>query len=140
METQKQMLTVETNVAAPIEKVWDYWTKPEHITQWNSASPDWHSPTATNDLRAGGSFSCRMEAKDGSMGFDFGGIYDEVTPHQQITYTLGDGRKVDIKFTAEGQGTRVVESFEAEATNSLDMQQGGWQAIMDNFKKYTEAN
>ncbi len=140
METQKQMLTVETNVAAPIEKVWDYWTKPEHITQWNSASPDWHSPTATNDLRAGGSFSCRMEAKDGSMGFDFGGIYDEVTPHQQITYTLGDGRKVDIKFTAEGQGTRVVESFEAEATNSLEMQQGGWQAIMDNFKKYTEAN
>ncbi|MDO9373859.1 MAG: SRPBCC family protein [Ferruginibacter sp.] len=140
METQKQMLTVETNVAAPIEKVWDYWTKPEHITQWNSASPDWHSPTATNDLRAGGSFSCRMEAKDGSMGFDFGGIYDEVTPHQQITYTLGDGRKVDIKFTAEGQGTRVVENFEAEATNSLEMQQGGWQAIMDNFKKYTEAN
>lgn len=140
METQKQILTVETTVAAPVKKVWEYWTKPEHITQWNSASPDWHSPTATNDLRAGGSFSCRMEAKDGSMGFDFGGVYDQVTLHEQIAYTMGDGRKVDIRFSSEGDATKVVETFEAEATNSLEMQQGGWQAIMDNFKKYTEAN
>ena len=139
METQQlPTLTVETTVAAPVEKVWDYWTKPEHITKWNNASPDWHSPRATNDLRTGGSFSCRMEAKDGSMGFDFGGVYDTVTLHDQIAYTMGDGRKVDIRFIPAGNSTRVVEKFEAEATNSLEMQQGGWQSIMDNFKKYTE--
>ena len=141
METQeKTLLTVENTINAPVEKVWEYWTKPEHITQWNNASDDWHTPWAKNDLRQGGSFSARMEAKDGSMGFDFGGVYDAVKPNEYIEYTLGDGRKVKIFFTSKGNTTKVVESFEAENTHSLEMQQGGWQAIMDNFKKYTEAH
>ena len=141
METQeKTVLTVENTINAPVEKVWEYWTKPEHITKWNNASDDWHTPWAKNDLREGGSFSARMEAKDGSMGFDFGGVYDAVKPNEYIEYTLGDGRKVKIYFTSRGKTTKVVESFEAESTHSLEMQQGGWQAIMDNFKKYTEAN
>jgi len=141
METQeKTLLTVENTINAPVEKVWEYWTKPEHITKWNNASDDWHTPWAKNDLREGGSFSARMEAKDGSMGFDFGGVYDAVKPNEYIEYTLGDGRKVKIFFTSKGNTTKVVESFEAENTNSLEMQQGGWQAIMDNFKKYTEAH
>jgi uncharacterized protein YndB with AHSA1/START domain len=141
METaEKTKITVETTIKAPVEKVWDYWTKPEHITQWNHASDDWHSPRAENDLRAGGKFSARMEARDGSMGFDFGGVYDEVKEHQHIAYTLGDDRKVVVDFTGSGNETRVVETFEAEETHSIEMQKGGWQAIMDNFKKYVEAN
>ncbi len=141
METmEKTIITIETNVYAQVNKVWDYWTKPEHITQWNHASDDWHSPWAKNDLRKGGSFSARMEAKDGSMGFDFGGVYDEVREQEYIEYTLGDGRKVTVTFTAEGNNTKVVEGFEAETMHSVDMQRGGWQAILDNFKKYTEEN
>ena len=141
METQeKTVITIENTVNAPVEKVWEYWTKPEHITQWNNASDDWHTPRAENDLRVGGSFAARMEAKDGSFGFDFGGIYDAVTTNEYIEYTLGDGRKVTITFTADGNKTKLVESFEAESTNSIEMQQGGWQNILDNFKKYTEAN
>ncbi len=142
METTQKppVLTVESTIDAPVSKVWDYWTKPEHITQWNYASVDWHTPSASNDLRAGGSFSCRIEAKDGSMGFDFRGIYDAVTPNEYIEYTLGDGRKVNIHFIADGNSTKVIESFDAETENSLELQQGGWQAILDNFKKYTEAN
>jgi uncharacterized protein YndB with AHSA1/START domain len=141
MNTQERTtLTVETSVNAPVEKVWHYWSAPAHITQWSAASDDWHTPTAENDLRTGGSFSSRMEAKDGSFGFDFGGVYDEVRAHEYIEYTLGDGRKVKITFTPEGDQTKVTESFEAEDTNPLEMQQGGWQAIMDNFKKYTENN
>ena len=141
METQpKIVLTVENTVNAPVEKVWDYWTKPEHITHWNFASHDWHTPSATNDLRAGGRFSSRMEAKDGSMGFDFGGVYDEVRHHEYIECTLGDDRKVKTTFTPDGNQTRISESFETEGTNPLEMQQAGWQAILDNFKKYTENN
>ncbi len=141
METQeKTVITVENTVNAPVEKVWEYWTKPEHITKWNAASDDWHSPWAQNDLRVGGKFAARMEAKDGSFGFDFGGVYDEVRNNEYIEYTLGDDRKVKINFTQEGNKTKVVESFEAESTHSIEMQQGGWQAILDNFKKYTEAN
>ena len=141
METQnKTLITVETSVNAPVEKVWQYWTKPEHITQWNNASDDWHTPRAENDLRVGGNFVSRMEAKDGSFGFDFGGVYDAITTNEYIEYTLGDGRKVKITFTADGNKTKVSESFEAENTNSIEMQQGGWQAILDNFKKYTEAS
>ncbi len=140
METNnKTVITVETTVNAPVEKVWEYWEKPEHITQWNTASDDWHTPRAENDLRVGGSFSTRMEAKDGSFGFDFGGIYDAVTPHEYIEYTMGDGRKVKIHFHAEGNTTRIVERFDAETENPVEMQKAGWQAIMDNFKKYTEA-
>ena len=140
MATQnKTIITVESTINAPVEKVWEYWAKPEHITQWSNASDDWHTPRAENDLHTGGSFSSRMEAKDGSMGFDFGGVYDAVTPNEYIEYTLGDGRKVKIFFAAQGNQTKVTESFEAENTNSVEMQQGGWQAILNNFKKYTEA-
>ena len=136
-----ETITVETTINAPIEKVWEYWTKPEHITQWNNASDDWHAPHAKNDLRAGGTFLCRMEAKDGSYGFDFGGTYDEVRDKDYIEYTLGDGRKVQITFSNDDNNTtKVVEKFDAESENSVEMQQGGWQAILNNFKKYTEGN
>jgi uncharacterized protein YndB with AHSA1/START domain len=131
-------ITVEVSVKAPIEKVWECWTKPEHITQWNAASDDWHTPRAENDLRTGGKFSSRMEAKDGSFGFDFGGTYDEVKEHELIAYTLGDGRQVRITFAPLGNVTLVKEDFEAESENSREMQQGGWQSILDNFKKYAE--
>ena len=141
METQeKTIITVEGTINAPVKKVWEYWTRPEHITKWNNASDDWHSPRAENDLRPGGNFVYRMEARDGSMGFDFGGVYDAVRPDEYIEYTIGDGRKVKITFSAEGDRTKVVESFEAENENSVEMQRGGWQAILDNFKKYSEAN
>jgi len=136
--TGKRVLTVATTVNAPVHKVWEAWTKPEHITKWNAASDDWHTPRAENDLRKDGKFSSRMEAKDGSFGFDFGGTYNEVRDNEYIEYTLGDGRKVMIDFKEENNLTHVTERFEAEQTNSIEMQQGGWQAIMDNFKKYTE--
>lgn len=135
---QKTVITIEATINAPVEKVWKYWNEPEHITQWCAASPDWHAPSAKNDLRAGGEFSTRMEAKDGSFGFDFGGVYDVVKVNDYIEYTLGDGRKVEIHFTPDGSSTKVLESFDAEAQNPVDMQQAGWQAILDNFKKYAE--
>jgi uncharacterized protein YndB with AHSA1/START domain len=137
--SDKTIITVEATVNAPVEKVWESWSGPEHIMKWNSASEDWHTTKAENDLRTGGAFSSRMEAKDGSFGFDFGGIYDEVREHELITYTLGDERKVEIHFQDLGGKTLVTESFEAEGTNPVEMQRGGWQAIMDNFKKYTES-
>jgi uncharacterized protein YndB with AHSA1/START domain len=135
----KPVITIETIVNAPIEKVWEYWTRPEHITNWNFASDEWHSPQATNDLRVGGNFIYRMEARDGSMGFDFGGIYDAISKDEYIEYTIGDGRKVKVNFAAQGNSTKVRESFEAEGTHSLEMQRTGWQAILDNFKKYAES-
>ena len=138
--TSTTKITVETTVKAPVEKVWKYWTLPGHITKWNAASDDWHSPFAENDLRVGGQFKSRMEAKDGSFGFDFGGTYDDVKTNELIEYTLGDGRKVVVRFAANGNETKVTETFDAENTHSIEMQQGGWQAILDNFKKYTEAN
>ncbi|MUG47715.1 SRPBCC family protein [Paenibacillus woosongensis] len=131
-------ITVQTVVQAPIEKVWSCWTGPEHITKWNQASEDWHAPRAENDLRAGGKFMTRMEAKDGSMGFDFAGVYDEVKLHELISYTMADGRRVEIIFTDQGDETKVVETFDADSTAPAEHQQAGWQAIMDNFKKYTE--
>lgn len=141
METaNKTTITVENTVKAPVAKVWEFWSKPEHITKWSNASDDWHTPYAENDLRVGGKFASRMEAKDGSFGFDFGGVYDEVKPNELIVYTLGDGRKVIIKFTGNGNETKIVQTFEAEGTHSVEMQRGGWQAILDNFKKYVEAN
>ena len=141
METmEKTIITVETTVNAPVEKVWEYWAKPEHIVKWAAASDDWHTTRAENDLRVGGSFTSRMEAKDGSFGFDFGGVYDVVRKNEYMEYTLGDNRKVKVTFTANGKTTNIVESFDAESTHSVEMQQGGWQAILDNFKKYTEAN
>jgi uncharacterized protein YndB with AHSA1/START domain len=141
MATQaKTVITVENSINAPVSKVWEYWTKPEHIIKWNNASDDWHTPWAKNDLRVGGSFSSRMEAKDGSMGFEFGGVYDAVTINEYIEYTLGDGRKVKVTFSGMGNAAKVKEEFEAEETNSIELQKGGWQAILDNFKKYTEGN
>ncbi|MEO8403999.1 MAG: SRPBCC family protein [Chitinophagaceae bacterium] len=140
METQeKTVITVKNTINAPVEKVWENWTKPEHIVKWNQASDDWHTTKAENDLRKGGKFSSRMEAKDGSFGFDFGGVYDDVKTNEYIEYTIGDGRKVKIYFTSEGNKTNVVQEFEAESINSTEMQKGGWQAIMNSFKKYTEA-
>lgn len=134
----KQLLTIKTTVNAPIEKVWKYWTEPDHIKKWSNASEDWHTTTAKNDLRVGGIFLNRMEAKDGSFGFDFGGTYDEVELYKVIAYTLGDGRKVKINFTDKESLTEIIETFEAESTNSIEMQQSGWQSILDNFKKYAE--
>ena len=141
METlNKTNNTVESTINAPVEKVWNFWTSPEHITKWCNASDDWHAPHAENDLRTGGKFMTRMEAKDGSFGFDFGGVYDEVNVNKVIAYTMGDGRKVNVIFASVGNQTKVTETFEAETQNSIEMQRGGWQAILDNFKKYTEKN
>jgi uncharacterized protein YndB with AHSA1/START domain len=131
-------VTVEATVNAPVEKVWKSWSEPQHITKWCAASNDWHAPKAENDLRTGGTFSTRMEAKDGSFGFDFGGVYDNVKKNELIEYTMGDGRKVRVAFTPSGDTTKIVETFDAETTNPVDMQRTGWQAILDNFKRYTE--
>jgi uncharacterized protein YndB with AHSA1/START domain len=140
MDANMSPIIVETSVRVPIEKAWRYFTGPEHITKWNAASDDWHSPRATNDLRVGGQFTCRMEARDGSMGFDFAGTYDDVVPNQRIAYHMSDGRKVVVAFAQEGDATRVTETFDPESQHPLEMQRGGWQAILDNFKKYAEAN
>ncbi|PKL79724.1 MAG: polyketide cyclase [Ignavibacteriae bacterium HGW-Ignavibacteriae-4] len=136
--SKKELVTIEAKVNAPIEKVWELWTGPEHIIKWNTASEDWHTTSAENDLRIGGKFSSRMEAKDGSFGFDFGGIYSEVDEHERIVYTLDDDRKVWTTFTKIDGGTEVISTFEAESENPVDMQKGGWQSILDNFKKYSE--
>lgn len=139
METkQKVRITVETNVNVPIYSVWEMFTAPEHITQWNNASDDWQTTHAENDLRKGGKFNYRMEAKDKSQGFDFDGVYDEVKINQLIEYTISDGRKVRIVFTDLGDETKIVETFETEDENSIDLQREGWQSIMDNFKRYAE--
>jgi uncharacterized protein YndB with AHSA1/START domain len=134
----KNKIRVQTIVRAPVEKVWKCWTTPADITGWNNASPDWHTPHAEIDLRVGGKFSSRMEARDGSMGFDFWGIYDKVIDLRQLDSTLGDGRKLSVTFSADGDNTEILETFEAESSNSLELQRTGWQAILDNFKKYTE--
>lgn len=136
--TNKTSITVQSTINAPLEKVWDAWTQPQHILQWNAASEDWHTRKAENDVRTGGKFSSRMEAKDGSFGFDFGGVYDEVIPHKLITYTMEDGRTVRIEFQQEGDATTVIETFDAENTHPIEMQRDGWQSIMNNFKSYVE--
>ena len=141
METQnKTIITVENTINAPVEKVWLLWTGPEHITRWNNASNDWHTTRAENDLRVGGKFISRMETKDGSMGFDFGGVYDKVKTNELIEYTMDDGRKASIIFEAKGDETKIIETFEAETENPVEMQRSGWQHILDNFKNYTETN
>ncbi|HRG89282.1 MAG TPA: SRPBCC family protein, partial [Chitinophagales bacterium] len=138
MENATQQVTISAVINAPVDKVWKQWTTPADIMNWNNASPDWHTPRAENDLRVGGSFSSRMEAKDGSFGFDFGGVYDEVETHKVIAYTLGDNRKVRVVFESNGSNTTVTETFDAENQNPVEMQRAGWQAILDNFKKYVE--
>lgn len=137
--TIQQEITVETTVQAPVEKVWTFWTDPIHITKWNFASDEWHSPFAENDLREGGKFTSRMETKDGSFGFDFGGVYDEIKLHEVIAYTMEDGRKVRISFKDRAGETEIIETFDAETSHSIEVQQQGWQAILNNFKKYVDS-
>jgi uncharacterized protein YndB with AHSA1/START domain len=138
--TNLSPITISTTVQAPVNKVWQLWTLPEHITQWCFAIDTWHTPRAENDVRPGGKFLSRMEAKDGSIGFDLEGVYDEVIENELITYSLADGRKVKILFNANGDSTNVTETFDPENANSVEMQRAGWQAILDNFKQYAEAN
>jgi len=133
-------ITVEAAIAADLQKVWDCYTQPDHITQWNFAADSWCCPNAENDLRVGGKYKARMEAKDGSFGFDFEAIYDEVVPLKKLSYTLGDGRKVITTFENLDGNSIVSTIFDAETVNSVDLQKQGWQAILDNFKKYTESN
>ena len=133
-------ITVETTVNATIEKVWAFWTLPQHITKWNNASGDWHTPFASNDLQEGGKFVSTMAAKDGSFSFDFSGTYDIILTPQKITYTLNDNRKVSIHFTVDAGTVKVVETFEPEMENTIELQQLGWQAILNNFKVYVETN
>jgi uncharacterized protein YndB with AHSA1/START domain len=137
--TYKSMVTVRASVKAPVETVWKQWTTPESIKKWNNASDDWFTPAASNDLKKNGKFNFRMEARDGSMGFDFAGVYDNVIVNKQIDYTIGDGRKVKVTFTSDGKTTDIIETFEAEGTNPIELQRNGWQAILDNFKKFTES-
>ncbi|MFN0083507.1 MAG: SRPBCC domain-containing protein [Ferruginibacter sp.] len=136
----KDCIIINTTVKATAEKVWEYWTKPEHIKKWNYASEDWHTTKAENDLTVGGTFSSRMEAKDGSMGFDFCGHYSHIKELEDIAYMIGDSRKVNIHFEKTADGIKITETFEPETENSQEMQQHGWQAILNNFKTYTENN
>lgn len=134
------MITVQSTINGSIDKVWEFWTQPEHIKNWSFASAEWHTPYAENDLRAGGKFKSTMAAKDGSMSFDFGGEYTLVENHKAIEYVLDDGRKVEITFTETRDGVEIIQSFDPETQNSEEMQQGGWNAILDNFKSYVEQN
>ncbi len=136
--TEKTMIKVETTVTAPVEKVWKFFTLPQHIVKWNNANDEWHTPKAENDLIVGGKFNYRMEAKDGSMGFDFNGTYTEVKKYERISYVLEDNREVKITLQSEGKYTIIKEIFEAETSNPIEMQQTGWQAILNNFKKWVE--
>lgn len=131
-------IIVQTVVNAGIPKVWDAYTQPEHITQWNFADPSWHCPQASNDMKVGGKYTARMEAKDGSFGFDFEAIYDDVVDGKSFTYTLDDGRKVSTEFEPIGNQTKVTTTFDAEQQNPVDMQRQGWQAILNSFKRYVE--
>ncbi len=132
-------LTIEAIIEKPIETVWATWTLPEHIVNWSFAGEDWHCPKATNDLRVGGTFSSTMAAKDGNMSFDFEGVYSEVVEHEKIAYGLADGRTVSITFEVVEGGVNVVEVFDAEKENPLEMQQAGWQMILNRYKTYTES-
>ncbi len=135
----KSRITVEIDVSISPETAWRIWNDPAHIIAWYYASDDWHTPRAENDLRPGGKFNYRMEAKDGSFGFDYWGIYHEIEEQKALSIMLGDGRKVLISFKPRAGHTLIIEEFEAETENSIEMQRRGWQAILDNFKKYAEA-
>lgn len=136
----KEPITIETVIKAPIEKVWDYWNKPEHIIKWAFAQDDWEARDAENDVRTGGKFKTVMAAKDKSAQFDFTGVYTEVTEHKLIEYDMDDGRHVKVEFSETPEGAKVVETFDPEQENTEELQRKGWQAILDNFKKYTESN
>lgn len=131
-------LTIEALARAPIDKVWQAWTTPEDIVQWNAASDDWHTTRAAVDLREGGRFSSRMEAKDGSFGFDFEGTYTEVDPHKRLACTMGD-RVLEVDFLPTPEGVLIRETFDTEPTHSLEQQRMGWQAILDRFVRHVEA-
>lgn len=132
-------ITVETIVKAPLERVWSAWNSPADIMQWNAPADAWHTTASTVDLREGGTFLSRMEAKDGSAGFDFEGVYTRVVPEQSIAYRMSDGREVTVEFASAPGGVRVTETFDPETENSLEMQRQGWQAILDNFGRHVEA-
>jgi uncharacterized protein YndB with AHSA1/START domain len=132
-------ITIDSLINAPVDKVWNYWTAPEHIVNWNFASDDWCCPWAKNDLKPGGTYAARMEAKDGSFGFEFEAVYDEVEKNKRIAYTMADGRVAVTDFEDHGGQTKVTTRFDAEDQNPEDMQQQGWQAILNNFKKYVES-
>jgi uncharacterized protein YndB with AHSA1/START domain len=131
-------IRISAMVNAPIDRVWDSWTKPEHITKWNFADDSWHCPSASNDLKVGGKYIVRMEAKDGTLGFDFEATYDTIIDKQELTYTMPDGRKVTTIFVSDGNETSVTTTFDAESENPVELQKQGWQAILDNFKKYVQ--
>ena len=133
-------ITIQATVSANRQKVWDYYTKPEHITKWNFAADTWHCPTASNDLKVGGKYAARMEAKDGSFGFDFEAIYSEIIVGEKFSYAMADNRCVDASFKQIGDKTIVTITFDAENENPAEVQQSGWQSILNNFKKYTESN
>jgi uncharacterized protein YndB with AHSA1/START domain len=136
----KITITVQAVINAPIEQVWKLYNEPEHVMKWNNASNDWHTPRAENDLKVGGKFLYRMEAKDGSSGFDFDGTYEQVKTNELIVYSLTDGRKVEVIFTKDNETrTKIATIFEAENTNPIEMQRDGWQAILNNFEKYVES-
>jgi uncharacterized protein YndB with AHSA1/START domain len=134
------MIIVKNTINASLDKVWNFWNSPEHITKWSFASPDWHTLYAESDLREGGKFKSTMAAKDGSMSFDFEGEFTLVSPNEALEYVMADGRKVEITFTETPNGVEIIESFDPETQNSEEMQRGGWQAILDNFKNYVENN
>lgn len=133
-------ITIKATVAADRQKVWDYYTKPEHIAKWNFAADSWCCPSASNDMRVGGKYFARMEAKDGSFGFDFEAVYNEITEGESFTYTMPDNRVVNAVFKELESQTEVLINFDAENENPVELQQQGWQAILDNFKRYVENN
>lgn len=137
---QHQEITVEATVHAPVEKVWEAYNNEKDIVQWNAAHESWHCPSSENDLRVGGKFKNRMEAKDGSFGFDFEGTYDVVEVHKQIDYTMADGRKVRTSFAATHGQTKIEITFDPESENDPEFQKQGWQAILDNFTHYVESH
>jgi uncharacterized protein YndB with AHSA1/START domain len=131
-------IAIETVIKASLSSVWNAWSNPEDIKQWNAASDDWHTTRSTVDLREGGKFLSRMEAKDGSMGFDFEGTYTRIVPHKIIEYRMSDGREVEVEFVERADNILVKTVFDAETENPPEMQRAGWQAILDNFGRYVE--
>ena len=138
MEATK--ITIHATISAGIQKVWNYYSQPEHITKWNFASPDWHCPSASNDMRIGGKYTARMEAKDGSFGFEFEATYSEITENQKFVYIMPDGREVSVSINEDNHLTNITVCFDTETENPVDLQREGWQAILNNFKNYAENN
>lgn len=138
MDTTK--ITIQAVVAADKQKVWDCYTQPEHITKWNFATDTWHCPAASNDMRVGGKYLARMEAKDGSFAFDFEAVYNEIVDGEKFTYTMPDNREIQVSFEKMDDKTRVTVTFDPENENPVELQRSGWQSILDNFRKYAEQN